>query len=73
MKAIYKCRLCGEQYKPTVTLDAPQAIVASSMLACGKDFVCDKGYVAKIFPHACSNGDLGLADFQGFIKEDSDE
>lgn len=71
-KAIYKCRLCGEVYKNGVTTGQDMA------MRCMAELVCGIRGTVPIAPtmtetHYCGGdyaGSLGLADFQGWKKEE---
>ena len=72
-KAIYKCRLCGEEFcAPTYTTDE------TTVMHCMVCMVTGVRGINAMQPnpthaHACDGkyaGALGLADFQGWIKEE---
>lgn len=67
-KAVYRCRLCGAEYKPGAT--AGEAIAAAHMYELAAD-LC--GIVPeaprKIEPHLCPDGSMGVADFLGWKAE----
>ena len=73
MRAIYKCRLCGEKkYNLNVPDDWCIPII-TDLAVCGEQIsYTQTGKVTLVSTHACTGGGLGLADFQGFTKEDSD-
>ena len=68
-RAIYKCRLCGEEYVSAITASADMAI--KNMVVITAE--CDSGQrilnpVTKLSMHSCKDGSMGLADFLGFRK-----
>ena len=71
-KATYKCRLCGEVYQSGVTTGKEMAE------RCMVELVCGIRGTVPLAPtmtetHDCGGnhaGSLGLADFQGWTKED---
>ena len=75
MKAVYKCRLCGETY--TNGCHAGETIAESCMQHMHAGLVCTLLQApAKTETHYCGgprDGCLGLADFQGWEKEDADQ
>lgn len=72
MKAMYKCRLCGEIYADT-HCGWETAIFLSHNL-CGSDLsVCHGNPLSRYDIHICKQGtkeQLGFADFIGFQEED---
>ena len=72
MKAIYKCRLCGEIYHSGVHTDVKTA--ERCMLELNVGLVCLVPDAPKMTEtHHCGGdhaGNLGLADFQGWEMED---
>ena len=72
MKAIYKCRLCGETYRTGIDTDkeaAEHCMVELVVGVRGREPMAP-GMTAV---HHCGGdhaGSLGLADFQGWKKED---
>lgn len=68
-KAVYRCRLCGAEYRPGITTGEAMALAHMEELAAG---ICGTVPNAprKIEPHQCPDGSLGVADFQGWKKED---
>ncbi len=74
MKAVYKCRLCGETY-------ANGCHTGETMAECVMQFMhvglvnTEPQAPAKTETHHCSGdraGCLGMADFQGWEKEEGD-
>ena len=68
-RAIYKCRLCGEEFVSAVTGNADIAIKYMVNMT----VECDVGQkilnpVTKLLMHSCKDGSMGLADFLGFRK-----
>ena len=70
MKAVYKCRLCGEKFTDGHCdfITACQN-VTELVHGCLSSTVPD---VQMYQGHECASGDLGLGDFQGWSKEDGD-
>ena len=72
MKAMYKCRLCGEIYADT-HCGWETAMFLSNNL-CGSDLVvCHGEPFSRYDTHVCKQGTkekLGFADFIGFQEED---
>jgi len=71
-KAVYKCRLCGQTYQNGVTVDFRTAANCISELVYG---ICGTAPEAQtmLTTHSCGGdhaGSIGLADFQGWEKED---
>lgn len=72
-RAIYKCRLCGEKFRaPTYTTDENTAVSCMAHIVAGvrgANLMQPTLYYA----HGCGGdhrGGLGLADFQGWEKEE---
>lgn len=69
-QAIYKCRLCGEEFINGATGDENTAMAC----VCGitsKEYFYPKGSAIglhRVDCHNCKDGSFGLADFQGFKK-----
>lgn len=72
MRAVYKCRLCGEIYQagPIVSVD----IAARCMVELNAGLVCVQPAAPTMtITHFCGGdraGAMGLADFQGWQKEE---
>lgn len=70
---IYKCRMCGAEFCPVTTSGKDKA---SAMLENYIDRVNGRSnqmlYLApyECYPHRCENGDLGVADFIGYKKQE---
>ena len=73
-RAIYKCRLCGEEFETTPFCEndnSPFYVMASFVT--GNDSF-EMGYkkpskiIYKAEKHDCKDGSMGLADFLGFRK-----
>lgn len=64
-KAVYRCRLCGKEYRPGITTDQAMAVAHMEELAAG---LCGTVPVAPRLtePHPCHDGSLGVADFLGW-------
>lgn len=72
MKAIYKCRLCGEIYHNSAI--AGKEIAERNMLELSVGLVCLGPMAQRMTEtHHCGGdhaGSLGLADFQGWQEEE---
>lgn len=75
MKAIYKCRLCGQTYSSGAHTGPTKAAMCMAMLVAG--LVNTEPMAPRLLDsHVCNleySGSIGLADFQGWKKEDTDE
>lgn len=74
-RAIYKCRLCGEEFVSAVTRNTDISIKNIVLMTAECD-VKQKilNPVTKLSMHSCKDGSMGLADFWGFRKaEDRNE
>ena len=70
-RAIYKCRLCGEQYEDGETGNDIAMMAVSVVTVKGSWFPKDSAigiHLRNI--HYCEDGSYGLSDFQGMKKED---
>lgn len=68
-QAIYKCRLCGEEYTSKVTTSIDTVIENFLHVTTGckiKRFIGSP--ITKTSMHSCADGSLGMADFIGFKK-----
>lgn len=68
-RAIYKCRLCGEEFVSAVTGSADIAIKNMVIVTAECD-VKQKilNPVTKTIMHGCKDGSMGMSDFLGFRK-----
>lgn len=66
---IYKCRICGQTYTRCGTANKNLVIEKFIDLINGNDL--NKPNVDLYDMHSCENGSFGLADFQGFKKDES--
>lgn len=69
-QAIYKCRLCGEEYVGCGT-GSENIALASICGLTSKEYFYPKGSgigVHRVDCHNCKDGSFGLADFMGFRK-----
>lgn len=73
-QAIYKCRLCGEEFKDCETGEMmTQAItVALTVKGTTENVRCQRNLYRNT-THFCKDGSFGFADFQGFKKIDEAE
>ena len=71
-KAIYKCRLCGEQYEDAETGDNIAIMAVSAVTVKGSWFPSGGSAIGIHLRniHCCKDGSCGLSDFQGMKKED---
>lgn len=66
-QAVYKCRLCGEEFKGCVTGNENIAMVETINAASG--IKSTQPLAPRIIEyHYCKDGSYGIADFQGFKK-----
>ena len=67
-RAIYKCRLCGEEFERGAIPSVDAAI--ENMVNITYGYMTDKYskgmQVKERFMHSCKDGSLGLSDFLGF-------
>lgn len=71
MKAIYKCRLCGKNFSSIERATYNIAVHITTRLSIG--LIPDVRDAPNIMKgHACNGGGIGLADFQGWEKEEGD-
>ena len=74
-RAIYKCRLCGEEFVSAITGNADIAIKNMVRVTTGiKPLEFIGNPIEETSMHSCKDGSMGMADFLGFRKvEDEDE
>lgn len=65
-RAIYKCRLCGEEFEDGGTGDI--IAMACTVALTVKDYVRCERNLHRHMPHHCKDGSYGFADFCGFRK-----
>lgn len=66
-ETMYKCRLCGEIYPHSVTMD--RLIAFKAICSCISDAEFKDGIKPDLYElHSCKDGNMGIADFLG-IKE----
>lgn len=71
--AIYKCRLCGEEFESGKTGEDIAAAATILMASVGNTKKLTKtGAINKKCCHFCENGSYGIADFMGFRKDDEE-
>lgn len=63
--AIYKCRMCRETIEAHRTGESMAMKYAHGAISGNVFYPMDPHMVE---PHRCDNGDIGIADFQGFKK-----
>lgn len=68
-QAVYKCRLCGEEFKDCTTGEeiAQAANIALAVVGNTNHVKCARN-IYKNTTHYCQDGSFGFADFQGFKK-----
>jgi len=65
-RVIYKCRLCGNYFKDSKIIDDSELLkIMQSMMSIDSNNLLN--YLIEL--HNCNNGDIGVADFYGFRKE----
>lgn len=63
--AIYKCRLCGEEYNTCITGSKEKAITTAIAVALGIN--SDETLTQTMHQaHFCTDGGIGISDFQGW-------
>lgn len=74
-RAIYKCRLCGEEFASAVTGNSDIAIKHMVGVTVGYNPTEYIGApITEKTMHSCKGGSMGMADFWGFRKvEDGNE
>lgn len=70
-RAIYKCRLCGEEFEEK-TVNDTLAFATITAFSCGAaesfDVLSENKIFYKSIQHHCKDGSYGFADFCGFKK-----
>lgn len=70
-RAIYKCRMCGEEYSG-IQVNSTIAFAATMAFGCAAaesfDLPSMNTVIYKTNNHECKDGSFGLADFIGFRK-----
>lgn len=69
MRAVYKCRLCGEKFNDCKTGYGTAFHLTVGILS--NEYYKIEGQPAfyRTMVHNCEDGSLGFVDFQGFKKE----
>lgn len=67
---IYKCRICGKIYTRCGTYNKDLVINNFIKLTTRVTVQQEPGYADLYDMHSCENGSFGLADFQGYEKDD---
>lgn len=70
-RSIYKCRLCGKVYESGCTGSNKTAMKAAASTCVGSQSFTQQPLMNEV--HCCKNGDIGIADFQGFVVINLDE
>ena len=72
MKAVYKCRLCGQEFKDCETGRDIAFILTVGVTSC--EYYTIKGQLTfhRYIVHNCKDGSIGFADFRGFKKEEEE-
>jgi hypothetical protein len=71
-RAVYKCRLCGAAYQSNIVTGTDIAAMCMTELTAGIRGTIP-GAPTMTETHHCGGdhaGDMGLADFQGWVKEE---
>lgn len=67
-RTMYKCRLCGEIYPHSVTMD--RQIALKAICSCLLDTEFKDGIKPSLCElHSCEDGNMGVADFIGVRSE----
>ena len=78
-RAIYKCRLCGEEFEGMIFGERDSVSCAMALFTSGNDSYAMRykeppNILYTKEEHYCKDGSMGLADFLGFRKvEDGNE
>lgn len=75
-RAIYKCRLCGEEFETTVvtSIDAVKKYIIQAFTGYNSDWTnWNEKIPLESDVHDCKNGSIGIASFLGFRKIDKEE
>lgn len=68
-RAIYKCRLCGEEFEDCVTGEELAQVINIALVVLGHtQHVKIQRNLYQHATHFCKDGSFGFADFQGFKK-----
>ena len=72
-KAIYKCRLCGEEFEDCETGEELVQVINMALVVTGntQHVKCARNLYRHTM-HYCKDGSFGFADFQGFKKVSED-
>lgn len=71
MKAVYKCRLCGEKFNTALTGRSVALKTIAEIIADGHR--SSEPVITSLSIHICKNGDYGLSDFLGWRAENEDK
>lgn len=69
-KAVYKCRMCGKVFKHENITDEKHAVACLEERHIGIRGTVWPSPPRMTETHICDGGSLGLADFQGWQKEE---
>lgn len=66
-QAIYRCRLCGEEFIEGITVEG-SAMAVDAALTVNETFYNGSTHTSgrRYMQHNCADGSFGFADFQGF-------
>ena len=69
-RAIYKCRLCGEEDCSIVTGNKKHVIQSTLIVSMDEEYLEGDIPLSLRHIHNCKDGSLGLSDFQGWRTTD---
>ena len=69
-KAVYKCRLCGEEDYSIVTVSKKHVLLSVLRISKDEEYLGGGIPLSLRHIHNCKDGSLGLSDFQGWRKND---
>lgn len=68
-QTIYKCRLCGEEFKGDCLEEIIALTATFALVMKGNTYdIKVKNNIYKNKIHSCKDGSIGFSDFQGFKK-----
>lgn len=68
MRAIFKCRLCGEKYTGCICGKNTAFEVMVNLVSTYKGMIPQAPNLVDL--HSCKNGSIGLSDFLGFENDE---
>ena len=74
-RAIYKCRLCGQEYETAIATDMAtvKEYIIQALTGYDTGRLNCKKTPSETEVHDCKNGSIGIASFLGFRKTDDEE